>query len=394
MSNHRQKNSPKHRDPNTFKPSRRKVLKYAGAAAGTALVAPFAPYVRTARAEPVEINILSWYGLAEPDMVEAFEAEHNVKFKPKYYAGGDNMLAALAQSPPGTFDIIHTDAEYARILIERGDLIDEMDPADYPFDDMLHEDFTRFPGHWKDGKLYSVINRFGHLGVTYNKEHVSREEAMSYDVYWDPKVAGKVGHFDWHLPNLGQVSLLNGNTEPGPFDISADAWSMVREKTLSLKPQVKGYFDYGGTFSSLKSGEILACVGIGDWVTGVLEKDGAPVASAVPKEGGIQWTESYSIVSTSTKKDIVKKYIEYTMSPDGQVRSANMAAYPAFVVTGAGMKALQEQTPEEASRTGQIGGMPNNPITLINEGRIHYRDTPKQQSLEEWNEFWSEYKNA
>ena len=136
------KKLPPHGDSKTFKPSRRKVLKYAGVAAGTALVAPFAPYIRTARAEPVEINMLSWYGLAEPDMVEAFEAEHNVKFKPKYYAGGDNMLAALAQSPPGTFDIIHTDAEFARILIERGDLIDEMEPADYPFDDMLHEDFT------------------------------------------------------------------------------------------------------------------------------------------------------------------------------------------------------------------------------------------------------------
>ena len=123
----------KHAKSKTFQPSRRKVLKFAGIAAGTALAAPFAPYVRRARAEPLEINMLSWYGLAEPDMVEAFEAEHNVKFKPKYYAGGDNMLAALAQSPPGTFDIIHTDAEYARILIERGDLVDEMNPADYPF---------------------------------------------------------------------------------------------------------------------------------------------------------------------------------------------------------------------------------------------------------------------
>jgi len=388
------KQSPTRDGSSTFRPSRRRVLKYAGATAGAALAAPFAPYIRTARAEPVEINMLSWYGLAEPDMVEAFEAEHNVKFKPKYYAGGDNMLAALAQSPPGTFDIIHTDAEFARILIERGDLVDEMEPADYPFDDMLHEDFTRFPGHWKDGKLYSMINRFGHLGVTYNKEHVSLEEAMSYDVYWNPKLAGKVGHFDWHLPSLGQVSLLNGNVDPSPFDLSANAWSAVREKTLSLKPQVKGFFDYGGTFSSLQNAEILACVGIGDWVSGVLEKAGAPVGAAVPREGGIQWTESYSIVSTSTKKDLVKKYIRYTMSPEGQVRSANMVAYPAFTVTRAGMKALQEQTPEEAKRTGQTEGAPNNPITLIDEGRIHYRDIPKQQSLEEWNEFWSEYKNA
>ena len=144
----------------------------------------------------------------------------------------------------------------------------------------------------------------------------------------------------------------------------------------------------------MQNAEVWACVGIGDWVAGVLEKAGAPVGSAVPGEGGIQWTESYSIVSTSTKKDLVKKYIQYTMSPEGQVRSANMAAYPAFTVTRGGMKALQEQTPEEAKRTGQVEGMSNNPITLIKEGRIHYRDIPKQQSLEEWNEFWSEYKNA
>ncbi|MEO1651545.1 MAG: twin-arginine translocation signal domain-containing protein, partial [Pseudomonadota bacterium] len=88
-------------------PTRRRVLQGAGATAGAVL---FAPYVNRAWASTTEINILSWYGLGEPDMVAEFEAANNVKFKPKYYAGGDNMLAALAQSPAGTFDLIHTDA--------------------------------------------------------------------------------------------------------------------------------------------------------------------------------------------------------------------------------------------------------------------------------------------
>ena len=82
------------------------------------------------------------------------------------------------------------------------------------------------------------------------------------------------------------------------------------------------------------------------------------------------------------------------MSPAGQVKSANMKAYPGFCVTKGGEKALNEQSAAEAKRTGQVPGMANHPVTLINEGRIHYRDTPKQQSLEDWNEFWSEYKNA
>ncbi|MFK7891446.1 MAG: PotD/PotF family extracellular solute-binding protein [Granulosicoccus sp.] len=370
--------------------SRRTLLK---AAVGTGVILS-APYIRSAKAAPTELTILAWYGLGEPDMVAEFEEANNVKFKPKYYAGGDNMLATLAQSPAGSFDIIHTDAEYARILIERGDLVDELDPSDYPFDDMTHEDFTRFPGHWKDGKLYSVICRFGHLGVAYNTDALTEQEAMSYNAFWSPSVQGKVGHFDWHLPTLGQISLLNGNTSSGPFDIDATAWQQVQEKTLSLKSQVNGFFDYGGTFASLKSGEILASVGIGDWVTAVVARDGGKVASVVPEEGGIQWTESYSIASSSTKKDLCKKYIQYCLSAEGQVKSANMAAYPGFVVTKAGEEALIKMTPDEAKRTGQMPGMANHPVKLIDDGRIHYRDTPKQQTLEDWNDFWSEYKNA
>jgi len=351
-----------------------------------------APFVNRAWADTVELNMLGWYGTAEPDMVGAFEEENNVKFVPKYYAGGDNMLAALAQNPPGTFDIIHTDAEYAKLLIAN-ELVEELNPDDYPMDDLLHEDFTKFSGHWdEDGKLFSLISRFGHLGVSYNKDAMSEKEASTYEAFWMPKVEGKVGHFDWHLPSLGQMSLLEGNANP--FDIDDDAWEKVQARTMSLKPQVGGYFDFGGTFAGLKNGEMLAMCGIGDWVTGILERDGARVSSVVPEEGGIQWTESYSIVKTSEKKDMALKYLASTMSPEGQVKTAQMLGYPGHCVTAAGRALLQREDEAEAKRSGQVKGHKNEPIGLIDEGRIHYRDIPVQQDLEDWNDFWSEYKNA
>jgi spermidine/putrescine transport system substrate-binding protein len=372
--------------------SRRKFIKSSAIATG-ALAAPMLITSRKAWAAPTEINMLAWYGHGEPDMVEEFEAQNNVKFKPKYYAGGDNMLALIAQSPPGTYDVILSDAEFVQQLNAAG-YIDELNPADYPFDDFMYDEFRQFPGHWADGKLFSTMVRFGHLGVSYNTNAVTAEEAMSYKCFWKPEIAGKVGHFDWHLPSLGMTSLYNGNNNPSPFDISADAWDKVQETTMTLRPQVGGFFDYGGTFNSLKNGEMLAMCGIGDWITGVLEKDGAPVASVVPEEGGIQWTESYCLGKGSKHGETVKKFVQYMLSPAGQVRSAQMAAYPGFCVTGAGAAALREANMGEAQRTGQIEGAANNPITLIKEGRIHYRDIPRQQSLEDWNDFWSEYKNA
>jgi len=366
--------------------TRRRVLKTAGA------VALATPFIGRAWASTTEINMLAWYGHGEPDIVGAFEEANNVKFKPKYYAGGDNMLALIAQSPPGTYDVILSDAEFVQQLND-ADYIEPLEAGDYPFDDMLHKDFTQFPGHWKDGTLYSLMVRFGHLGVSYNKNAISAEEAASYKCFWKPEIQGKLGHFDWHLPSLGMISLYNGNGA-GLWDLDDAQWDKVQETTMSLRPQVGGYFDYGGTFNSLKNGEMVAMCGIGDWITGVLEKDGAPVASVVPKEGGIQWTESYCIGKGSEKADIVKKFMQYMLSPEGQVKSAQMAAYPGFAITKAGRKLLNEMDAKEAQRTGQVDGMPNDPITLVKEGRIHYRNIPVNQTLEDWNDFWSEYKNA
>ncbi|MDE2384082.1 MAG: spermidine/putrescine ABC transporter substrate-binding protein [Alphaproteobacteria bacterium] len=369
-----------------MKPSRRDILKIG--VAGGALAMPF---VNRSWAATTELNMLAWYGHGEPDVVAEFEQANNVKFKPKYYAGGDNMLALIAQSPPGTYDVVLSDAEFVQQLNQAG-YIDELNPADYPFDDFLYDDWKKFPGHWKDGKLFSVMVRCGHLGVSYNTTAISAEEAKSYKCFWKPEIKGKLGHFDWHLPTLGQLSLYNGNASP--FDINGGAWDKVKATAKTLRPQVGGFFDYGGTFNGLKNGEMLAMAGIGDWITGVLERDGAKVASVVPKEGGIQWTESWSIGKGSKNAALAKKFIQYMLSAQGQVHSARMAAYPAFAVTKAGRKALNDKDPKEAQRTGQVDGAANDPVTLLKEGRIHYRDIPKQQSLEVWNDFWSEYKGA
>ena len=91
-----------------WRPSRRDVLAYGGAATLSA------PFIGRAWAQTVELNMLAWYGHGEPDIVGEFEAANNVKFKPKYYAGGDNMLGLIAQSPPGTYDVILSDAEFER----------------------------------------------------------------------------------------------------------------------------------------------------------------------------------------------------------------------------------------------------------------------------------------
>ncbi|WP_374332579.1 ABC transporter substrate-binding protein, partial [Aestuariivirga sp.] len=201
------------------------------------------------------------------------------------------------------------------------------------------------------------------------------------------------GHFDWHLPNLGQVSLANGNGAE-LWNQDAAGWEKIKQRTMSLRPQVGGFFDYGGTFYGLRNGNMLVMAGIGDWITGVLQRDGVPVRSVVPSQGGIQWTESYSIGKGSAKAATVRQFIQYMLSPQGQVRSACMLAYPANCVTRGGRTLLGEKDPWEAERSSQIDGAEDDPLRLLREGRIHYRSLPQQQSLETWETFWQDYKAA
>jgi spermidine/putrescine transport system substrate-binding protein len=133
--------------------------------------------------------------------------------------------------------------------------------------------------------------------------------------------------------------------------------------------------------------------GIGDWITGVLQRAGAPVKTVVPEEGGLQWTESYCIAKKAHSPELAKKFIQYITSAEGQVKSAKMEAYPALIPNKKGWELLNKVDPAEAKRQGMVLGQ-RNAMDDIREGRIQYRALPVQQSLEDWNDFWSQYKGA
>ena len=374
------------KSPPTVGVSRRGFLRRAAAVAAAPMLA-----IPSRAAAAEKMTLLAWYGNGEPDVVGAFEEANGVKVESKYYTGGDNMLALIAQSPAGAYDVILSDAEYVTQLRQAGHL-EKLDAGDYPFDDFFPE-FQRFPvpGFWEGGDLFAVPVSFGFLGMTYNTQLVDEKTARSYDGLWDAKVRGKVGHFDWHLPNLGCLSLRDGN--PNPFDIDAAAFARLRETTLSLRGQVKGFFDYGGVLSSLRSGEVTAMCGIGDWITGVLQKDGAPVDTVVPEEGGLQFTEGLGIGKGSKRPELARRLIQYMTSPEGQVKKALMQAYPTAVPNRRAWELLNREMPEEARRARMRLDAPSM-IDDIRAGRVHFRKLPTGQSLEAWNDMWLEYKNA
>jgi spermidine/putrescine transport system substrate-binding protein len=366
---------------------RRDVLKGLGAGALGAIAAP--AIIRRAEAQNGTLNLLSWPGHADPAVVGPFEEKHGVKIVAKEYVGGDEMVALVNQSPVGTYDVILSDAEYV-VQLRDGGFIEEMNPANYPFEDYF-EEFRKFPGHWLDGKLYSVMIRFGYLGVSYRTDMLTAADVSTYEAMWDPKVSGKVGFFDWYLPSMGCLSLAAGNAKP--FDIDQAGFEAMTEKLMSLRGNTTGFYSMADTFSSLTNGDAAIIPGVGDWITLLLAADGVPVDSAVPKEGGLQWTESMSIGKGSRKPDLAKQFIQYMTSPEGQSRSARMPAYNASIPNKKGWARLAKDHPEAAKRLGLVLNGPN-VMDAYDDGRIHIRRTPVQQPIETWTDVWNDFKAA
>ncbi len=367
--------------------TRRQFVKGTTALAGTAALAGTMAGPARAQSEKV-VTLLSWPGHGSEDVVGPVEAATGIKVQAKEYTGGENMLALLESSPPGTFDVVLTDAEYV-FQLQKGGFIDELNPSDYPIDDFWPE-FQKFPAHWVGDKLYSVMVDYGFLGMVYNTEKLSRQEVDSYAVLWEEKVKGKVGMYDWYLPNMMCLSLYEGNRPP--HDIDDAAFEKLKKSLFSLSPQMSGIGVWSSVFSQLTNGESWVMPGVGAWAALLLENDGVPIKAMVPKEGGLQWTESLSIAANSKNKDLAKQLIQYLVSPEGQVREATKASYWASIPSKAGWKKLNEEKPKAAERLEHTFDK-RNVMDEFKEGKIFIRGVAAQQSIEDWNEAWTEFKN-
>ena len=363
--------------------TRRSIIKGGAAAIGLAVSTS-----ALAQSNDKVVSLLSWPGHGAQDVVGEFEKSTGIKVQAKEYTGGEEMIALLQSSPPGTFDVVLSDAEYV-IQLQQAGLIDELSPKDYPLEDYWPE-FQTFPAQFVNGKLFAIVVDYGFLGLVYNSSVLSREEVDSYAILSAEKVKGKVGMYDWYLPNMMCLSLANGNRPP--HDIDDAKFAALKQTLFALAPQMSGIGVWSSVFSQLTNKESLVMPGVGAWAALLLEQGGVPIKAVVPKEGGLQWTEMLAIASGSKKKDLATKLIQYLTSPEGQVKEATKSAYWASIPNKAGWTLLNEKNPAAAERLEHRLDK-RNVMDEFKEGKIFIRNVPKQQPIEAWNEAWTEFKN-
>lgn len=328
-----------------------------------------------------ELNMLVMPGYEEEKIIKPFEEKYGVKINTKVYSTSDQMFSLLSNSTEGEWDIVTPDTPWVSKLVE-ADLIDELKPEDYPELENFYDRWKNFDQVKVDDKMYAIVSRWGYYGIVYNSNYITEEEASSTEFLYDPKVAGKVVLFDWYLPNMGMLSRYKGYNEP--YDISKDEMEKVKDALTKLKPQV-GLIaaTNADTIQALANESAWISFG-GEWLQVLLKEEGKPIEVTVPKEGGVSWTESISIVKESKNKAAAKAFIQYLTTPEAQ---ANLAWSDAFHSTVPNEKAV-EYLSEEQAKLLNMNDSKKMEQMLSN---IATRKVPENEAS--WQAVWDEFKN-
>ncbi|WP_181704980.1 ABC transporter substrate-binding protein [Chthonobacter rhizosphaerae] len=373
-------------------PSRRGVLQGIGGLAAASTFGTFTIISRSARAaEP--LRILCWPGYEEKSVIEEFEDIHKTKVEFKIYIGGEQMLQFYAQTPPGTFDAIISDAEYVQKLVAQK-AVEAFPSAAIPELANYHPKFADFaPMRAGDGAIYGVATRFSFYGISYNKDYMSPEEAQDWSSLLLPKLTGKVGVFDWYLPNLGNASLAVMPNNPTPYDITSDQLAKVREWLLQLRPQVSMFGSAGQPIiQAMIAGDVYASP------TGDLDIDLKLAGydnfdSTIPKQGGIRWQEVATLCAGSTKKDLGLEWIKYMSTAKVQ---SNLVYTQAFKARAPNLKVVEHWNDDQKTLLHYVPD-PADPSKLLVEDLIDRsvpRGLPAQQPEREWIDIFNEFKTA
>ncbi|MGV2064482.1 ABC transporter substrate-binding protein [Agrobacterium sp. 22-226-1] len=373
--------------------TRRTLLGSAVSGTAAATFGNFTIFSRQAQAaEP--LRVLCWPGYEERDVIAEFEDLHKTKVEFKIYIGGEQMLQFFAQTPPGTFDAIISDAEYVQKL-KANKAIEAYKTEGFAELANYHPKFRDFAPTKGEtaGTVYGIPTRFSFYGISYNTEEMSAEQAADWNSLLDPKYAGKIGMFDWYLPNLGNASLAINPGNQTPYAITDDQLKQVKEFLTKLRPQI-GMFGSSNQpiAQAMLAGDIIASP-TGDLDIDLKLAGYDNFSSTIPKQGGIRWQEVACVCSASKNKDLAMEWVKYMTSPKVQ---SKLVYTKAFKARGPNMKIVDYWDDDQKKLLSYVPD-PANPGKMLVETLIDRsmpRGLPSNQPEQAWIDVFNEFKTA
>jgi putrescine transport system substrate-binding protein len=291
-----------------------------------------------AAAAPTEekvLNLYIWNDYLAPDTLVNFEKATGIKVKVSNYGSNEELDSKLAPGHSGYDVVVPSASSYERQI--KAGYYQKLDKAALTnLHNMDPQIMSRLAVH-DPGNEYAVLHMWGMTGIGYNVDKVKaampNAPTDSWHLLFDPAVAR-------NFKKCG-ISVLDSATEmfsmvlaylgKDPNSQDEKDLNAAGDAMTAFRPFIK-YIDTQKQISDLANGEICVAVGYnGDMLQArdraVENRTGAKIAFSLPKEGTIQWFDSYLIPRDAPHPHNANRFINYMLQPEVIAAVSNTVKY-------------------------------------------------------------------
>lgn len=258
------------------------------------------------------LNIFIWSEYMPPDMPKAFEKATGIKVKIDLYESNEEMLAKLQAGGVSQYDIV-VPSDYIIPSLIKLHLIQPLDHSKIPDLNNLGEKFRNVD--FDPGNKYTVGWQWGTVGLMYNKKKISRKDASSWSIIFDPKKdPGPFELLDSVREMMGITLCYLGYdyNSINPKELKAASDLLIKTKKRKSCMGFKG--GVGGKNDVVAGVAVAAIVYNGDAVRAITQ-DPKRLAFTVPKEGSEIWLDNMCIPAKAPHPELAYKWISWILQP-------------------------------------------------------------------------------
>ena len=289
----------------------------------SALAAVLALVAGPATAEG-RLSLYHWFEYIPQELIDTFEAEHDVEVTLDTYDSNEALLAALKAGALGDYDIAFPGDYMVKILATEG-MLDTIGQGELKNKGNITDEWLDVP--FDPGRQHSIPYQWGTTSFAVNRDAYDGD-IRTTDIIFDPpdELKGKINVLDTQGETLALASLHLGIPQ---CTQDRDQLKALDELMQTAKPHWAS-FNSAGAKDVLVSGDALAgMIWNGFGMKARLE--GAPIEYAYPKQGHIVWMDNGVLLKDAPNRENAILFLDFLLEPENAAAVTNYARYTAGV---------------------------------------------------------------
>ncbi len=264
-----------------------------------------------------QIDIFTWSDIFNPELIEQFEKETNIKVKLHYYTSNEELLVKLKATKGKGYDLI-VPSDYAVKILAENRMLKVLDHSKVPAIATIHPLLT---GHDFDPSLkYSLPFQWDIMGFGINKSFFKNHTLKaSWDqIFNKQEIFYKIAMVNDPIEafNLAAKYLFPQKTQLTPNNIHA-----IKDLLIEQKKWVEAYTDYRSSYL-LATGNCPLAVSMSSYIWRLTNRFDF-VDFIFPTDAPFVSIENFAIPKASIKEDLVYQFINYIFQPHIYAQNCN-----------------------------------------------------------------------